>query len=115
MVSYCDPSPAAIIKGQHRVQPLSKTKEIVKARAKMSGQYNPKTGNVLDATDGSEIIGFTPDMGHIEGHEYTREFQRAFMNGESEMSFRNRMMNVPDIYQLEAPSKTEVIFAKQTE
>ena len=102
LVSYCDPSSAAIIKGQHRAQPGYNTTEEVKNLAKLNGQYNPKTGNFLDAIDGSEIIG-TPEMGHVNGHEYTNELQRAFMNGQPESVFRDKMKN-PSIYQLESVS-----------
>lgn len=102
LVSYCDPSSAAIIKGQHRAQPGYKTTEEVKNLAIMNGQYNPKTGNFLDAVDGSEIIG-TPEMGHINGHEYTNELQRAFANGKTEEFFREKMKDA-SIYQLESVS-----------
>ena len=102
LVSYCDPSSAAIIKGQHRAQPGYKTTEEVKNLAIINGQYNPKTGNFLDAVDGSEIIG-TPEMGHINGHEYTNELQRAFANGKTEEFFREKMKEA-SIYQLESVS-----------
>lgn len=100
LISYCDPSSAAIIKEQYRATPGTNTTEEVKKLAKLNGQFNPETGNFLDAIDGSEIIG-TPEMGHINGHEYTNELQRAFMNGEPEAVFREKMRD-PSIYQLES-------------
>lgn len=102
LVSYCDPSTAAIVKGQHRAQPGYNTTEEVKNLAKLNGQYNPKTGNFLDAVDGSEIIG-TPELGHINGHEYTNDLQRAFIEGQPESVFREKMKD-PSIYQLESVS-----------
>lgn len=102
LVSYCDPS-STIIKGQSRAKWTEETRKIVKQRAIMNGQYNPKTGNFLDAVDGVEIIG-NPHMGHISGYEYTNELQRAFANGKTEEFFRERM-NDPAIYYLEDPIK----------
>lgn len=100
LVSYCDASSAAIVKGQNRAQPGFEVRKQVEELAKANGQYNPKTGKFLDAVDGSEIIG-TPDLGHIPGHEYVNELQRAYMNGLSESAFRENMRN-PAIYQLES-------------
>lgn len=100
LVSYNDPSSAALVKGQGRAKPSSKTIAQVKDLSKANGQYNPKTGNFIDAIDGSEILG-TPEMGHVYGHEYTNELQRAFFNGDSAEVFKARM-NDPSIYQLES-------------
>lgn len=100
LVSYCDPSSVAIIKGQSRAKWTEETRRIVKEKAIMNGQYNSKTGNFLDAKSFNEIIG-TPDMGHIRGHEYTNDLQRAFMNGTPEDVFR-KLQNDPKIYQLES-------------
>ncbi len=98
--AYCDPYSPALIKGQSRAQPGYYTTEEVKNLAKAKGQYNPRTGNFIDAVDGTEIIG-TPEMGHVAGREYTNELQRAFMNGLTESAFREKMRD-PSIYQLES-------------
>ena len=98
--AYCDPYSPALIKGQNRAQPGYYTTEEVKSLARVNGQYNPVTGNYIDAIDGTEIIG-TPEMGHIAGREYTNELQRAFMNGLTESAFREKMHD-PSIYQLES-------------
>lgn len=98
--AYCDPYSPALIKGQSRAQPGSGTTEAVKSLARANGQYNPVTGNYIDAVDGAEIIG-TPEMGHVAGREYTNELQRAYMNGLPESAFREKMHD-PSIYQLES-------------
>lgn len=98
--AYCDPYSPALIKGQNRAQPGYYTTEEVKSLARTNGQYNPATGNYIDAVDGTEIIG-TPEMGHVAGREYTNELQRAFMNGLTESAFREKMRD-PSIYQLES-------------
>ena len=98
--SYCDPYSPALIKGQSRAQPGYYTTEEVKSLARANGQYNPKTGNYIDAIDGAEIVG-TPEMGHVAGREYTNELQRAFMNGLTETAFKEKMRD-PSIYQLES-------------
>lgn len=98
--SYCDPYSPALIKGQSRAQPGYYTTEEVKSLARANGQYNPKTGNYIDAIDGAEIVG-TPEMGHAAGREYTNELQRAFMNGLTETAFKEKMRD-PSIYQLES-------------
>ncbi len=95
MVTYCDPSSAALIRGQFRAQPGYETRLKVQELAR-----DPKTGKFLDAYDGTEIIG-TPELGHIRGREYTNELQRAFANGQSESAFRESMKD-PSIYQLES-------------
>jgi len=100
VVSYCDPSSAAIIRDQHRAQPGYETRLEVERIAKMNNQYNPETGRFLDVHSRQDIVG-TPEMGHKSGFEYTNELQRAFMNGQSEASFRARMRD-PSIYQLES-------------
>ena len=98
--SYCDPYSPALIKGQSRAQPGYYTTEEVKSLARANGQYNPKTGNYIDAIDGAEIVG-TPEMGHVAGREYTNELQRAFMNGLTESAFKEKMRD-PSLYQLES-------------
>jgi len=98
--TYCDPYSPALIKGQSRAQPGYYTTEEVKSLARANGQYNPVTGNYIDAVDGLEIVG-TPEMGHVAGREYTNELQRAFMNGLTESAFREKMRD-PSIYQLES-------------
>lgn len=98
--SYCDPYSPALIKGQSRAQPGYYTTEEVKSLARANGQYNPATGNYIDAVDGTEIIG-TPEMGHVAGREYTNELQRAFMNGLTESAFKEKMRDA-SIYQLES-------------
>jgi hypothetical protein len=98
--SYCDPYSPALIKGQNRAQPGYYTTEEVKNLARANGQYNPKTGNYIDAVDGAEIIG-VPEMGHVAGREYTNELQRAFMNGLTESAFKEKMRD-PSLYQLES-------------
>ena len=102
LVSYADPSSAALIKNQNRVQPGAATKLQVQENARLMGQYNNETGRYLDALTGDEIIG-TPEMGHVYGNEYTNELQRAFMNGVSESDFKMAMQN-PSIYQLQSVS-----------
>ena len=42
-------------------------------------------------------------MGHINGHEYTNDLQRAFIDGQPESVFREKMKD-PSIYQLESVS-----------
>jgi len=98
--SYCDPYSPALIKGQNRAQPGYYTTEEVKSLARANGQYNPKTGNYIDAVDGAEIIG-VPEMGHVAGREYTNELQRAFMKGLTESAFKEKMRD-PSLYQLES-------------
>lgn len=100
LVSYCDPSSVAIIKGQSRAKWTEETRKIVKERAILEGKYNSKTGNFLDAESFTEIIAI-PDMGHIRGHEYINDLQRAFMDGKSEDVFR-KLQSDPKIYQLES-------------
>ena len=102
LVSYGDPSSAALIKNQNRIQPGIATKLQVQENAKLLGQYNSETGRYIDALTGEEIIG-TPEMGHVYGSEYTNELQRAYMNGMSESAFRKAMQD-PTIYQLQSMS-----------
>ncbi len=101
LVSYCDPH-NPLIKGQYRAKYKEEIREIVKKKAIMEGKYNSKTGNFIDAIDFTEITS-TPEMGHIKGHEYINDLQRAFMNGDPEDVFRE-LQNNPEIYQLESIS-----------
>lgn len=100
LISYCDPSSAALIKNQNRVQPSAATKLKVQENARLMGQYNEKTGRYIDALTGEEIIG-TPEMGHVYGNEYTNELQRAYINGMTEVDFKSAMQD-PVIYQLQS-------------
>ena len=102
LVAYGDPSSAALIKNQSRIQPSANTKLQVQENARLMGQYNSGSGRYIDALTGEDIIG-TPEMGHIYGNEYTNELQRAYMNGMSESAFKNAMQD-PSIYQLQSVS-----------
>jgi hypothetical protein len=60
-------------------------------------------GQFLDANTGKPIEG-QYDLGHVSGHEFRREAQKAEEEGLTREEFRDRM-NDPDLYQTEDPSE----------
>jgi len=96
--TYYDTYSPALVRAPGRAQEPSL--ELLKAKARAEGLFNPKTGNYIDYYTGKEIVGEI-HRGHSYGHEYIRELQLSFLNGEPKSVFEAKMLD-PSIYHLQS-------------
>ena len=83
-------------KGLHRPYIRKSTKD------DMPPQKKNKNGQYIDPNTKKPIQG-TPDLGHVPGHEFWREKEKAEKAGMSQADFNDKMNN-PKYYQWEDPS-----------
>ena len=84
------------VKELHRPYIRKSTREAVEKRA-----FRNDDGKFLDANTRTVIEG-KYDLGHVYGHEFWREKQKAMEKGWTQKQF-NDYMNNPDFYRIEDP------------
>lgn len=78
----------------------------VRAEVERRAEKN-ENGQFLDANTHKPIEG-QYDLGHKAGHEHWREAEQAEKAGLTQEEFNDRMNN-PNLYQIEAPMRTDLI------